>query len=484
MHGTIGSQLMRRETVEEIVSRRDSALALYAEAHEAIGAASGAIIRAVKAGPSPRINRYNHHLHGEKVTFHHALRYPERDEYMRTARRIVDTDAWAHLIEITDLERLMDKKAKDQLNQQLLSDPPEVTVDNVLATLQQLLLESGMIFRRGIAECFSALDRRFRSHDGWKIGSRIVLSYCFDEWGCWNYRSNHRDTMMDIERVFRILDDNPASSFEIVDATERSRLGGHGRRQSEIETGYFKIRGFKNGNAHIWFKRDDLLERVNMLLGEYYGAPIPEDREPEADTGLRDPKTTLARHFGFYPTPDAAAERFFDRVPLYREKGNPALTVLEPSAGTGNLARRCVRYGRDKNTAPVVVDCVEVQPALAQALRGEGIYRKVYGCDFLQIRPSTTGLFDRVVMNPPFDRERDIDHVMHALDFLKPDGHLCAIMSAGTEFRETRKSIAFRALMEKMNARWEDMPARSFSSVGTNCNTVILRVWKDARSFW
>src|SRR5690606_26059118 len=38
----------------------------------------------------------------------------------------------------------------------------------------------------------------------------------------------------------------------------------------------------------------------------------------------------------------------------------------------------------------------------------------------------------------------------------KPDGLLVAIMSAGTEFRETRKSIAFRALMEKMNARWTD----------------------------
>jgi hypothetical protein len=87
-------------------------------------------------------------------------------------------------------------------------------------------------------------------------------------------------------------------------------------------------------------------------------------------------------------------------------------------------------------------------------------------------------------MNPPFDRERDIDHVVHALDFLEPDGFLTAIMSAGTEFRETRKSQAFRALVERMNGKWDDLPPGSFSSVGTNINTMRLRVYKDGRTFY
>ena len=59
------------------------------------------------------------------------------------------------------------------------------------------------------------------------------------------------------------------------------------------------MRGFRNGNAHVWFKRDDLVDRVNQLIGEYYGAPIPEDREPDADTGLHEPKTGLAKSHGW-----------------------------------------------------------------------------------------------------------------------------------------------------------------------------------------
>ncbi len=115
---------------------------------------------------------------------------------------------------------------------------------------------------------------------------------------------------------------------------------------------------------------------------------------------------------------------------------------------------------------------------------------RVWCADFLKISPETTGLYDRVVMNPPFDRERDIDHVLHAISFLKPGGVLVAIMSAGTELRETKKSKAFRELVEKMSGAgrrwggfhrgdvWRDLPERSFSSVGTNCNTIRLKITK------
>lgn len=135
------------------------------------------------------------------------------------------------------------------------------------------------------------------------------------------------------------------------------------------------------------------------------------------------------------------------------------------------------------------MDCIEIQPHLANELAMSGKYRKVINADFLKVQP--TPIYDRVIMNPPFDRERDIDHVMHALKFLKEDGRLVAIMSAGTEFRETRKSIAFRNLMKSMGARFEDLPPGSFSSVGTNINTIVLWVdrsgspshWRSGRSF-
>lgn len=472
------SAVALRATVDSIVRQRNEALGLYDEAHRALMSASEAVRRAAGAASAaaPTVTSYNHMNERAREHLLTPIKVPARDDYLASARAVTDKDVWAHIVAITDLERLMDKKAKDALRQQLMTDPPEVTVENVTATLEQMFLDRDTIFKRGIAECFSNLDRRFRSHDGWKIGSRVILSSAFNDTGHWSYYRNHRDTMQDIERTFMVLEGlpMPPNYAGLVGAIEHARGREWGARQTEVETEYFTVRIFKNGNAHVWFKRDDLLDKVNRLLGEYYGAPIPEEREAEDDGGLNTPKTTPAKHYGFYPTPEAAALTLIENVPMYRRDGEPVLTVLEPSAGTGNLAGLLAAKG-------AAVDCVEIQAHLANDLSRSGRYRQVVRADFLALRPDALPAYDRVVMNPPFDRERDIDHVMHALKFLKPDGFLTAIMSAGTEFRETRKSTAFRALMEQMNAHWRDLPPGSFAEAGTYCNTIILSVWKNGR---
>ena len=83
-------------------------------------------------------------------------------------------------------------------------------------------------------------------------------------------------------------------------------------------------------------------------------------------------------------------------------------------------------------------------------------------------------------MNPPFDLQRDIDHVHPAFKFLRPGGKLVAIMSAGTEFRENKKAVTFRKLVATHGGRFRDLPAGSFkdSGTGTNVNTVVLTMTK------
>lgn len=480
--------LIPRATVDEIVARRNRALTLYGEAAIAIGEAAEALKRAGTEAEVARaggLSRYNHHQGEQWRKLVGDVRAPDPDQFSQTARRLVDTDFWAHVLVITDLEMIMDKQAKDEFAAALQENPPEFTVENVVATLETFAGQAKMVFQRGIANTFSKLDRRFRSHDGWKIGSRVILSYAFDSNGLWNYNRNHRDTFQDIERAFLILDDRqPVPTYAgLVAAVSSDRGNIWKAHQSFIETEFFRVRVFKNGNAHIWFKRDDLVEKVNKQLAEYYGEVIPEDREPDADDGgLNNPKTSLAKNYGFFPTPDATVENVLHRVPLYRAAGEPKLEILEPSAGTGQLARRLVRTADDRE-AGTIVDCVEIQQHLARGLERTGRFRSVICADFLKLAPVER--YDLVVMNPPFDRERDIDHVMHALKWLKPDGVLVAIMSAGTEFRETRKSAAFRAYIERLNGQFSDLPPGSFSSVGTNVNTLVLKVRKSGgRIYW
>lgn len=524
-----GRELIPRATIEEIVGYRNRALELYSEAFTAIERADTAIKAAnemaaraagdVQVYVSSRENGCD-----EVGEFEKAVRLPQRQIYEAVARRLTDLRVWSWVVQRTDLEKLMDAEAKEKLRQQMRYVPavkrvgwddqnsrplitldevesgmPPVTVENIYATLQQFALDAESIFRRGIANAFSKLDRRFRSHDGFKIGSRVILTYAFSSITGGLQYGSMRDRLLDIERAFAVIEQGGHLGAQYgggVWALDQDRGHTFDPHQSLTETKYFRIRGYKNGNAHLWFTRDDLVEKVNKILAEWYGEVIGDGQTREPDIFGGAEFRLPARRFGFYPTPDEAAEKLLEHVHLYRDKGDAPLSILEPSAGTGNLSRRLAEErvghesGRGWDKGPEYryrahVDCVEVQPGLATALRKEGIYRKVHTADFLQLQPDPASLYDRVVMNPPFDLERDIDHVMRAFKFLKPDGELHAIMSAGTEFRTTKKATAFRAIIEKMRGRFSDLPAGSFSEVGTNVNTVILRACKDGKSrYW
>jgi hypothetical protein len=522
--------IVPRNTVEQIVRYRDEALRLFEIAHQRLEEAYQAEVEAIDMAKRafPSTNAYNAaHSHATRLAMHPISKLPF-DDYMAEKRRIIDLNVWAWIVSHTDLEHLMDTQAKNQLREQMkhIAEPakpgdivtqeevakgmPPVTVENVMATLEEFAFNADMIFMRGLANAFAKLDRRFRSHDGFKIGSRIILTRCFDSNGWWNYGRDERDTLIDIERALTILDGKlkevkeqdqetdkarrerrPVESFtHTIGAINVARDGTHGARQTEVETDYFKVRIFKNGNAHLWLTRKDLVTKVNKLLAEYYGEVLADGQTKEEDP-FENKKTTPARYYGFFPTPEKAAQKIMGYAAIKAAKSQDRLRILEPSAGTGNLARLCFTrpakdgWDRDRDLDHYrfdnIVDCIELQPHLANELKADGRYGRVHCADFLQIEPETTGLYDRIVMNPPFDRERDIDHVVHALKFLKPDGRLVAIMSAGTEFRETRKAIAFRKLMEEMGAEWNDLPAGSFSEVGTNVNTGFIVVDKDGK---
>lgn len=95
----------------------------------------------------------------------------------------------------------------------------------------------------------------------------------------------------------------PADYFtKTIGEIDLARQGTSGARQTEVETDYFKVRIFKNGNAHLWFTRKDLVAKVNKLIGEYYGEVLADGRTAEDDPLSKDKaNTSPARYFGFYP---------------------------------------------------------------------------------------------------------------------------------------------------------------------------------------
>ncbi len=121
---------------------------------------------------------------------------------------------------------------------------------------------------------------------------------------------------------------------------------------------------------------------------EFYGDVIPDGMGDRAANDIfRDVKLTPAKRFGFFPSPLPVVDEIFSNV-----YGLQGARVLEPSAGTGSIARKAVEKG-------AIVDCVEIQKDYADTLRAEGIYNKVSCQDFLNF--STNMPYDLILQNSP-----------------------------------------------------------------------------------
>lgn len=58
--------------------------------------------------------------------------------------------------------------------------------------------------------------------------------------------------------------------------------------------------------------------------------------------------------------------------------------------------------------------------------------------------------YDRILMNPPFERLQDVDHVKKAYDHLKEGGRVIAIMGESAFFNSTKKAVEFRDWLEEV----------------------------------
>ncbi|APU86911.1 hypothetical protein [Clostridium botulinum] len=88
--------------------------------------------------------------------------------------------------------------------------------------------------------------------------------------------------------------------------------------------------------------------------------------------------------------------------------------------------------------------------------------------------------YDKIIMNPPFERNQDIEHVLHAFSLLKPGGKVVAIMSEHPFFASDKKSQKFREWLENQEESFsKKLPSGSFlesdRSTGVNARIVTVR---------
>jgi predicted RNA methylase len=177
---------------------------------------------------------------------------------------------------------------------------------------------------------------------------------------------------------------------------------------------------------------------------------------------------------GFFPTPPALCQQMIEAADL-PDTPSEDFSILEPSAGIGSLIDAILiavpeMAGR--------IDAFEVAYSCSEVLIAKE-HNHARG-DFLWAVPQAD-TYDRILMNPPFENNADIEHVQHAYKWLKPGGRLVAIMSEGSfnASASRQKVAAFQYWLNDIGA--ESTPIRdafkdatAFRNTGVAVRLVVI----------
>lgn len=211
----------------------------------------------------------------------------------------------------------------------------------------------------------------------------------------------------------------------------------------------------KQAKAHLFPKRD-----AKARIAEALGGAV------EA-TKIADPK----KDFEFFETPESIAASMVSLAGI-----KTGMKFLEPSAGGGRICEAIVSLGIPKKSIHVC----ELQDSYRRKLLRSGY--NVIGSNFLDVKPPQRDewKYDRVLMNPPFSNGQDVDHLVHAMRFVKTFGVVIAITSPSWTFNTQKKFVAFRTWFQfeqsAGRATMETLPAGTFKESGTDIRSLMLRI--------
>lgn len=188
----------------------------------------------------------------------------------------------------------------------------------------------------------------------------------------------------------------------------------------------------------------------------------------------------LQQDYQFIPTPDKLADKLVEiaMVGLSESDILHPQCFLEPSGGDGQIIRAIWRYVKSKflNVSPIVISTYELMERNKIILGGmKNVI--LLGDNFLKTPIHIK--YKRIIANPPFTRNQDIDHIYRMWMCLEKGGRIVAIASQHWLFANDKKSQEFRKWLEFYKAKQFKLPYGSFEN--TPVGAVVLVIDKDCK---
>ena len=176
-------------------------------------------------------------------------------------------------------------------------------------------------------------------------------------------------------------------------------------------------------------------------------------------------RCNLQQEFQFFETPAEIADWLVMLAGSIHEDD----TVLEPSAGRGALIKAIHRA-----CPSVIVECYELMPENREFLHTlDNVI--LLDEDFTK---DSVGSYTKIIANPPFSGNQDIEHVRLMYERLEEGGTLAAITGPHWKLGSEKKCEEFRIWLDFVGGKTFEIGAGEFKESGTTIATIAVVIQK------
>lgn len=236
------------------------------------------------------------------------------------------------------------------------------------------------------------------------------------------------------------------------------------------------------GNKHFDAREWNRMDKAGIATPNRYAAARellfaisdPKQFEPKPqEVELRELQNRVLNYEipGFFPTPPAVINDMLAAAQLH-----DGLTILEPSAGMGDIAD-AIREA----CKPSFIHVGEWNHDLGKILKLKGY--PLVTTDFLEF---DGGPYKRIIQNPPFGKHPtiegdmvEIDHIRKAYALLAEGGRLISLSSPAPLQRNQKKAEEFRAWLDDVGAEIRELPDGAFKKAKRSTGVKVFMIIID-----
>lgn len=227
-------------------------------------------------------HRLNATLGDGKLGYYHSI-IPNRNHYgdsvfegkaIAESADLITQNAWRYILAQTGLNHFMTEKRKRELHEQIeKNELPPLTVENIVGTLQGLSGKLNGLLEESIKEVFDWLRPQsewgagaLKTNKKFKVGPKAIVYGIERRYGGgfairYQYDVNFRA----LGNVFSLLDGKGVLKYPQDFYTRFNEAMREASAGDKFTDEYFEVKCYRNGHAHIKFKRLDLLAKLNKI---------------------------------------------------------------------------------------------------------------------------------------------------------------------------------------------------------------------------